>query len=92
MNKKAGGKLRKTKERRNQQPVEGNRMSEQQNQLTAKRQQVQEENKGVGGSVSDESDEENDGKQPLRLRLDLNLDAEVQVKAKLRGDLTLSML
>ena len=33
-----------------------------------------------------------DGNKPLRLRLDLNLDVEVQVKARLHGDVTLSLL
>lgn len=32
------------------------------------------------------------GDKPLKLRLDLNLDAEVTLKAKIHGDITLSLL
>lgn len=41
---------------------------------------------GVGGGSS------NDKNKPLRLRLDLDLEVEVQLKARLHGDVTLSLL
>ena len=33
-----------------------------------------------------------DGKSPLKLRLDLNLDIEIELKAKIHGDITLTLL
>ncbi|KAK7456457.1 hypothetical protein VKT23_010706 [Stygiomarasmius scandens] len=37
-------------------------------------------------------DDEDMGDKPLKLRLDLNLDVAVELKAKVHGDLTLSLL
>ncbi|KAJ3752210.1 hypothetical protein EV360DRAFT_55648 [Lentinula raphanica] len=38
------------------------------------------------------NDDEGGGDEPLKLRLDLNLDVAVEVKARVHGDLTLSLL
>ena len=45
--------------------------------------------KGVTGGGGDD---EEGGNKPLKLRLDLNLDVTVELKAKVHGDLTLSLL
>ncbi|KAG7095485.1 hypothetical protein E1B28_006224 [Marasmius oreades] len=44
----------------------------------------------AGGGKKD--DDEGGGDKPLKLRLDLNLDVAVELKAKVHGDLTLSLL
>ncbi|KAJ3727861.1 hypothetical protein C8R42DRAFT_349064 [Lentinula raphanica] len=38
------------------------------------------------------NDDQGGGDEPLKLRLDLNLDVAVEVKARVHGDLTLSLL
>jgi hypothetical protein len=57
------------------------------------------ESLGLGGQPADQpkqtSGQGNGGEPPkkvLKLRLDLNLDIEVQIKAKIHGDVTLSLL
>lgn len=45
-----------------------------------------------GGKQKDDDDEESGGDKPLKLRLDLNLDVAVELKARVHGDLTLSLL
>ncbi|KAJ3844573.1 hypothetical protein F5878DRAFT_720563 [Lentinula raphanica] len=45
-----------------------------------------------GGKKQDDDDEGGSGDKPLKLRLDLNLDVAVELKARVHGDLTLSLL
>ncbi|THU82634.1 hypothetical protein K435DRAFT_872116 [Dendrothele bispora CBS 962.96] len=49
----------------------------------------------TAGAVAGGGDEDGDddmGDKPLKLRLDLNLDVAVELKARVHGDLTLSLL
>lgn len=49
--------------------------------------------KTVGGEVQRTTESgKRDNDNPLKLRLDLNLDVDIQLKAKIRGDITLSLL
>ncbi|KAH7878963.1 uncharacterized protein C8R40DRAFT_1066706 [Lentinula edodes] len=46
----------------------------------------------AGGGKKQDDDEGSGGDKPLKLRLDLNLDVAVELKARVHGDLTLSLL
>jgi len=47
---------------------------------------------GGGNQKKDDDEEGSGGDKPLKLRLDLNLDVAVELKARVHGDLTLSLL
>ncbi|THU82361.1 hypothetical protein K435DRAFT_971985 [Dendrothele bispora CBS 962.96] len=46
----------------------------------------------LAGGGGDEDGDDDMGDKPLKLRLDLNLDVAVELKARVHGDLTLSLL